>query len=90
MRRSRWAADPAAQFARRWGRPPRELGTSGGDCGSPDLWELTNGDVAVIGRDMTDAYRARLPVGVGIDEGERLVVVPRATIIAAKADIPDA
>jgi hypothetical protein len=51
---------------------------------------LDNGDVAVIGADLTASYEARLPDGVSIDPGERLVVIPRATIHAAKADIPDA
>jgi hypothetical protein len=51
---------------------------------------LDNGDVAVIGTDLTTSYETRLPDGVSIDPGERLVVIPRATILAAKADIPDA
>ncbi|MDP9792921.1 hypothetical protein J2S43_001433 [Catenuloplanes nepalensis] len=54
------------------------------------MWELDNGDVVVIGTDLTEAYGARLPDGVSVDPGERLVVIPRATILAAKADIPDA
>lgn len=54
------------------------------------MWELDNGDVAVIGADLTASYEARLPEGVSVDPGERLVVIPRKTIIAAKADIPDA
>lgn len=85
-----WEADPAATFARRLGKPP-ELGvhTSGhDDC--PDIWELSNGDVAVIGRDLTDSYRSRLPGGVSIRSDERVVILPRGMVIAAKADIPDA
>jgi hypothetical protein len=31
----------------------------------------------------------RLPGGVRVDPGERLVVIPRSTIVSAKADIPD-
>jgi len=54
------------------------------------VWELSNGDVAVIGRDLTNAYAGRLPNGVTIVADERLVVIPRATIVAAKEDIPDA
>ncbi|WP_199736161.1 hypothetical protein [Micromonospora sp. HM5-17] len=46
--------------------------------------------MAVIGQDLTTAYQSRLPEGVSIDPGERLVVIPRSTILAAKADIPDA
>jgi hypothetical protein len=54
------------------------------------VWELDNGDVAIIGTDLTPSYEGRLPDGVSVDPGERLVIIPRATIIAAKADIPDA
>ncbi|MER5336786.1 hypothetical protein [Micromonospora sp. NPDC002717] len=56
----------------------------------PDVWELSNGDVAVIGQDPTDTYRDRLPEGVSVDPGERLIIIPRLTMIAAKANIPDA
>ncbi len=91
-----WDADPSAQFSRRLGISPKERfrGTepapSGERNGCPDIWELDNGDVAVIGRDLTDSYRSRLPEGVGIRDDERLVVVPRVMVVAAKPDIPDA
>jgi hypothetical protein len=86
----KWDADPAADFSRRLGKSAHELGTTGGDVSCPELWELDNGDVAVIGTELTAAYTGRLPAGVSIDPGERLVVIPRSTIISAKADIPDA
>ncbi|SDT42837.1 hypothetical protein SAMN05216371_2261 [Streptomyces sp. TLI_053] len=85
-----WEADPAAALSRRMGRSPAELGTTGGRDGCPDVWELSNGDFAVIGRDLTAEYRAGLPQDVVVGEGERLVVVPRATLLSAKADLPDA
>ena len=44
----------------------------------------------MIGQDATEEYLGRLPDGVSIDPGERLVIVPRSTVIAAKVDIPDA
>jgi hypothetical protein len=75
---------------RRLGQSADELGATSGNTGCPDIWELDNGDVAIIGRDMTSSYRTRLPDGVSVVPGERLVVIPRATIVAAKADIPDA
>jgi hypothetical protein len=76
---------------------PHEPGSGGDDnaMGSvghsqcPDIWELSNGDIAVIGRDLTASYRSRLPAGVSIRPDERLVVLPRAMMIAAKADLPD-
>lgn len=86
----KWEADPGASFARRLGKSSHELGQTSGNASCPDVWELDNGDVAIIGSDLTPDYEGRLPDGVSVDPGERLVIIPRATIIAAKADIPDA
>ncbi|MEQ4302024.1 hypothetical protein ABNF97_11645 [Plantactinospora sp. B6F1] len=90
MGSKRWQADPSADLSRRWGKSSHELGNTSGDGSCPDIWELANGDVAVIGQDLTEAYRTRLPAGVSVDPGERLVIIPRSTIVAAKVDIPDA
>lgn len=84
-----WEADPVAQFAKRLGRSPAQLGVTNDDPTCPDIWELTNGDVAVIGRDLTVDYTSRLPAGVHIGEDEKLVVIPGVMLRAAKADIPD-
>lgn len=87
-----WEADPHATFTRRLGIHPTKLTgppTNGKD-GCPDIWELSNGDVAVIGRDLTDVYADHLPDGVTVVHDERVVVIPHATIVAAKKDIPDA
>lgn len=86
----RWEADPAASFERRLGKSAKELGNSDDEDECPDIWALSNGDVAVIGRDLTDAYRSRLPDDVALRADERLVVVPRDTLLAAKRAIPDA
>lgn len=93
-----WQPDPSANFSTRLGIAPQEPGSgrspgetgSGGEGGCPDIWQLDNGDVAVIGRDLTRAYARRLPSGVSVGPDERLVVLPRGMMIAAKADIPDA
>ncbi|MEU8700349.1 hypothetical protein AB0C61_22315 [Streptomyces sp. NPDC048680] len=85
-----WAADPSSSLARRLGKSPAELGTTGGEQGCPDIWELENGDIAVVGRDLTDSYLTRLPPGLVVAPDERIVVIPRRTAVAAKADIPDA
>lgn len=84
-----WEADPQASFTRRIGKSAVELDvtTAGHNC--PDIWELDNGDVAVIGRDLTHTYTGRLPKGVVVGEDERLVVIPGLMLRAAKADIPD-
>lgn len=85
-----WAADPSATPIRRIGTPPKKLGVSRINDECPDIWELDNGDIAVVGRDMTDRYAPRMPDNLRIAAGERLVVIPRITLISAKADIPDA
>jgi hypothetical protein len=84
-----WEADDTASFERRLGRSAAELGMSDEDMTCPDLWELDNGDIAVIGTDLTGAYSHRLPAGVRIGTDERLVVIPRGMLAAAKKDIPD-
>lgn len=86
----KWDADAKANFQRRLGQTAHELGTTGGDASCPEIWELDNGDVAIIGTDLTVSYRDRLPSGVRIDPGEKLVIIPRATLVSAKPDIPDA
>ncbi|MDT3395952.1 hypothetical protein RKE29_04730 [Streptomyces sp. B1866] len=85
-----WEADPSALFERRLGNSAAELGISDGRDECPDIWQLDNGDVAVIGRDLTAAYGPRLPQGVAIAPDERLVVIPGAMLRAARADIADA
>ncbi len=85
-----WEADPSALFERRLGKSAAELGNSDGRDECPDIWQLDNGDVAVIGRDLTTAYASRLPQGVVLGSDERLVVIPGNMLSAAKSDIPDA
>lgn len=53
---------------RRLGKSPDELGNTDKISGCPDMWELDNGDIAVIGRDLTAAYAARLPETAAIAE----------------------
>ncbi|MEE4490320.1 hypothetical protein [Streptomyces sp. BE230] len=85
-----WEADPSSPLVRRLGKSPAELGTTGGEQGCPDIWELENGDIAVVGRDLTDSYLPNLPPGLVVAPDERIVVIPRRTAAAAKADLPDA
>lgn len=84
-----WEADPSASLTHRLGKSPAELGNSADDETCPDIWQLENGDFAVIGRDLTDAYRSRLPDGARVAADERMVIIPRNTLTAAKRDIPD-
>lgn len=85
-----WEADVEANFRRRIGASPSELGVTKAGPECPDIWELDNGDVAIIGRDVTEAYGGRLPSGVSIGSDERLVVIPRVMATAAKQDWPGA
>ncbi|MFE1962332.1 hypothetical protein [Streptomyces sp. NPDC059479] len=85
-----WEADPSALFERRLGKSAEELGNSDGKDDCPDIWQLDNGDIAVIGRDLTSHYGPRLPEGVTLAADERLVVIPGNMLSAAKSDIADA
>jgi hypothetical protein len=86
----RWEVDLSASFVRRLGKSAAELGESDNRTGCPDIWELSNGDIALVGRDVTTAFAGRLPADVKVATDERVVVIPRSMIIAAKPDIPDA
>jgi hypothetical protein len=85
-----WEADRASTLRRRIGKSMRDLDKTVNTDGCPDIWELENGDIAVIGREATAAHQDRLPPGVTIRHDERLVIIPRALLVAAKAEIPDA
>jgi hypothetical protein len=79
--------DVGMRVLRRLGLPPRERG-SVSDLTCPDVFELSDGSFAVIGRDMTEKLRSALPTDAGVAPHERIVVVPRETLIHAKHDIP--
>jgi hypothetical protein len=54
------------KFLRRIGEDPHANGAKTSACsGCPDIWELDNGDFAVIGIDITDAAIAKLPPTAG-------------------------
>lgn len=74
-------------FLRRLG-PSAGLAPCAGGHGCPDLFELTSGDFAVIGTDITDSAIPVLPPGAGCGPGERIVSVPRRTLVLAKPYIP--
>ena len=77
-------------FIRRLGPDPHEAGMQTPALrGCPDIWELENGDVAVIGRDITAEAIGQLPAGANCGPDERIVLIPRRTLVLAKPDIPD-
>jgi hypothetical protein len=51
-------------------------------------WELGTGDFAVIGADITD-MAGSLPPSAGCGPDERMVRIPRKTLVLAKSAIPD-
>ena len=73
------------EFVRRIGPDPHAKGgKTPGANGCPDLWELDNGDIAVIGRRATADFIDRLPATAGCGADEEIVVFPRAQLIAAR------
>ncbi|MEV8429026.1 hypothetical protein [Streptomyces chartreusis] len=56
----------------------------------PDIFELSDGNFAVMGTEATQDLDALLPPGVTRADGERIVVITRETLLRAKRDIPDA
>ena len=72
---------------RRLGPNPDPARCAGGrSC--PDLFEMIDGDFAVIGQDITDRILSALPPDAGCGPEERIVRVPRRTLVQARADIP--
>jgi hypothetical protein len=58
-------------------------------CGCPDLFELADGDFAIIGTDITEVASASLPPSAGCAPDERIVRIPRNLLVLAKSDIPE-
>ncbi|KFF97643.1 hypothetical protein PV367_11240 [Streptomyces europaeiscabiei] len=77
------------KIVRRIGASPRERGSLSGDS-CPDIFELSDGDFAVIGSEATFRLDGELPEDAARADYERIVVISRETLIRAKADIPDA
>jgi hypothetical protein len=77
-------------FIKRIGPDPHANGAKSAACRScPDIWELENGDFAVIGIDITDAAVPKLPPTAGCGPDERIVRLPRNLLVNAKRHIPD-
>lgn len=77
-------------FLKRLGPDPHAGSAKSVGCdGCPDIWELENGDFAVIGIDITEAVRMKLPPTAGCGSDERIVRLPRNLLVNAKRDIPD-
>jgi hypothetical protein len=76
------------EIVRRLGLTPRERGSAtNGTC--PDVFLLDDGNFAVIGTDMTTELKGKLPADAALADYERIVMVSRETVVAAKKDIPE-
>jgi hypothetical protein len=59
---------------------------------TPSEWETFGSRSPGVNHDrtvVTEAFTDRLPADVAIGADERLVVIPRRMLVAAKPDIPD-
>lgn len=78
-----------SKILRRIGASPRERGSANGAT-CPDIFELEDGNFAVIGTEATADLDSHLPSDAARADHERIVVISRETLVRAKADIPDA
>ena len=77
-------------FLRRLGPDPHANGNRTYALqGCPDILELDGGDFVIIGSDITVESLGKLPPTVGCGPDERVVRIPRRTLVLAKPDIPD-
>lgn len=76
------------KIVRRIGVPPSARGSSA-SATCPDVFELSDGNFAVIGTEATAELKGELPDDAGVAAYERIVIVNRETLVRAKADIPD-
>jgi hypothetical protein len=76
----------ALVIQRRLGVSPQERG-SASNCTCPDIFELADGRIAVIGTDLTAELDPALPPDAGRADYEKIVVITRETLVRAKADI---
>ncbi len=75
---------------RRLGPDPHANGAQTSSLhGCPDILELEDGDFAIIGVDITALAISHLRFGAGCGPDERIIKIPRKTLVRAKADIPE-
>ncbi len=76
-------------FKRRLGPDPHAGGTlTPALRGCPDIFELEDGDFAIIGQNITPQAAPQLPPGASCGPDECIVRIPRATLVLAAPDIP--
>ncbi|MFE6753698.1 hypothetical protein ACFVDQ_08880 [Streptomyces sp. NPDC057684] len=76
------------KIVRRIGASPQQRGSvSGQSC--PDVFELSDGNFAIIGTEATALLEKELPPDASRADYERIVVVSRETLVRARPDIPE-
>ena len=76
-------------ITRRLGPDPHANGAQTSSlAGCPDILELETGDFAIIGVDITETAAQKLAFGASCGPDERIVRIPRQTLVLAKEDIP--
>lgn len=74
---------------RRLGPDPHANGQTSPAChGCPDVFEMEDGDFAIIGINITEEAMPHLPSCAGCGPDERIVRVPRRILVGARLDIP--
>ena len=74
---------------RRLGIPPHARKSACVACDNcPDIFELEDGNFAIIGKDATSLLMQLLPQDAGCGADERIVLIPREVLVAARASIP--
>lgn len=77
-------------FIRRLGPDPHADGArTVALSGCPDILELETGDFAIIGTDITESSAKHLPPSTSCGPDERIIRIPRKTLVLAKSDIPN-
>ena len=78
------------EFLRRLGPDPHANGAQTvAVSGCPDIFELADGDFAIMGPDITEVSAKNLPAGASCGPDERIIRIPRKTLVLAKPDIPN-
>lgn len=75
------------RIVRRIGASPRERGSLSGET-CPDIFELSDGNFAVMGTEATALLDGELPPDAARADYERIVVISRETLVNARRDIP--
>ena len=72
----------------------RRLGQNAQQCSSghycPQILEMTDGDFAAVGLDITGEAIKAMPPGPGVGPKEGVVKIPRHVMLAARAEMPAA